>query len=164
MWTRAAFVALVAAGVLIVGCSTSVSNAADSPSPNPGAVYVGLAAPVNTAIDEYANAVNAAQLVPATVRATAQKLIDAEVAFNAGLLALEKQVKPSVQVHIEAARAATSQDISDLQVVIESPDDASLNTAIDAEARDFQASEPVFVLLRSDLGLPPPPLASPTPT
>ena len=98
------------------------------------------------------------------MRTAAQKLFDADVTFNTGLLAFEKKVPANVQAHVEVARLAISKEISDLQNVISSTDDASLNRALNVWDLDGQAEGSAFVLLRSDLGLPPPSQSSPSPT
>ena len=66
-------------------------------------------------------------------------------------------------IHVEAARAAVSKDIADLQVVINSTDDLSLLSALITLGQDAQKDAAAFVLLRRDLGLPPSE-SSPSPT
>jgi hypothetical protein len=96
-------------------------------------------------------------MVSANVRTTAQVVLDTDVTFNAGLLRLEKDVSAQTRAHIETGRALISLETVDLQSVVGSKDDASLNTALDALNRDGQSMGGTFALIRSDLGLPPPP-------
>jgi hypothetical protein len=100
----------------------------------------------------------------AKIRAAAQKLFDADVALSTGFLAFEKKVPANVQAHVEAARAVLSKEIADLQNVIVSTDNATLTSALVTFNQDAQAEGPTFVLLRSDIGLPPAGLGSPSPT
>lgn len=148
--------------VVLLGCAAPA--AAPAPSPNLGGQYLALVAPSNTALDQLYAAAQATPMDGVKVRAAAKTLFDADVTFNTALLAFEKKVPANVVPHIEAARAADSKEIADLQRVVSSTDDATLNSALAVFGQDAQADSAAFVLLRSDLGLPPPSLASPTPS
>lgn len=102
--------------------------------------------------------------VATQVRAAAQTLLNADVALNTGLLGFEKKLPSNAQAHVEAARAAISKEIADLQNVTSSTDDATLNSALLTFEADAQSEGAAFVLLRSDLGLPPPSPHGPSPS
>jgi len=70
--------------------------------------------------------------------------------------AFEKKVPAKVQRDIETARAATSKEIADLQLMTASTTSDQLTVAFDAYAADETTGESALVVLRSDLGLPPP--------
>ncbi|HXC77377.1 MAG TPA: hypothetical protein VNU19_10025 [Candidatus Acidoferrum sp.] len=76
--------------------------------------------------------------------------------LNSQLLAFEQKVPAKVQRDIETARAAISKEIADLQLITVSTTGDQLTAAFDAYAADETTGESALVLLRSDLGLPPP--------
>jgi hypothetical protein len=145
----------VALCALLMACSGS-TVATHSPTPDLGAEYLHIVASGNASIDQLNAAVSIQPLDGARIRAAAKAVFDSSVKLNTDLLNFEKKVPLSVKPHVEAARSALSKEIADLQNVIASTDDPSLIAALNAYGADAQASASAFVLLRSDLGLPPP--------
>ncbi|HVC75450.1 MAG TPA: hypothetical protein VND96_02920 [Candidatus Micrarchaeaceae archaeon] len=76
--------------------------------------------------------------------------------LNRDLLAFEKKLPAKVQRDIQTACAATSKEIADLQPMTAGTTGDQLMVAFDAYAADETTGESALVLLRSDLGLPPP--------
>ena len=75
---------------------------------------------------------------------------------------MQNQASGSLKADIQSARVEVSREIADLQSAQGCSDMTCINAALDRYYADYDASANVFVLLRSDLGLPPPPAASPT--
>jgi hypothetical protein len=148
----------------LVACSGAGGTAAPSPTPDLGAEYLRLIAPSNTADDALFKAAGAAPLNQATIRAAAQSVLDADIALNTAFIGFGKEVPTNVQPDVAAARVAISKDIVDIQSVLAASGVVALETAVLAWATNANSEINVFVLLRSDLGLPPPSGASPLPT
>jgi hypothetical protein len=72
-----------------------------------------------------------------------------------------KKVPANVQPDVAAARVAISKDIVDIQSVLAASGLVAAETAVLAWATDANSEISVFVLLGSDLGLPPPSGGSP---
>jgi hypothetical protein len=145
---------------LLLACSGS--TATPSPSTNLGAEYLQIVAAGNTTVDQLNAALSAQPSDSAKIRAAAKAVFDGDVKLSTDLLAFEQKVPANVKPHVEAARSVLSKQIADLQNVIASTDDPSLNADLIAYDADAQAGASAFVLLRSDLGLPPPSLGSPS--
>jgi hypothetical protein len=141
--------------LLVVACGgTSAPAATASPSQAQlAAEYLKLVAPGNAANDRLSAALKITPLDGPQIRTAAKDYRDASAILNTSLLGFEKKVPANVQVDIEGVRHVLSLDIADLYDVINSTDDASLTTALNAWPSRSNAP---FVLLRSDLGLPPP--------
>jgi hypothetical protein len=145
---------VLAAGLLAACGGTAAPVSTPSPSQAQlAAEYLKLVAPTNVANDHLNAALKITPLDGPNIRAATKDFSDAEATLNTALLAFEKKVPATVQVDIEAARHVLSLDIADMYNVINSTDDASLTTALNAWPNRSSAA---FVLVRSDLGLPPP--------
>lgn len=148
----------------LVACSGTGGTAAPSPTPDLGAEYLRLIAPSNAANDALFTAAGATSLNEATIRAAAQKVLVTDIALNTAFLGFAKEVPTNVQPDVAAARVAISKTIVDVQSVLATSGLVALETAVLAWATDASSEINVFVLLRSDLGLPPPSGGSPLPT
>jgi hypothetical protein len=148
--------------ILLLACTSPLGGA--SPTPDLGAEYLKLAAPTNAAIDQLQAALEVQPLNGPGIRAATKALFDAEVKFNMDLFGFEKKVPANVKTHVEAVRNGLSKQIVDLKVAIASTDDVGLTNALLVWVTNAQADSSAFVLLRSDLGLPPASHDSPKPT
>jgi hypothetical protein len=91
------------------------------------------------------------------VRRVGAALLAADVTFNSDLLAFAPLVPAAVQPDVAAARLALSSDIADLQSIVASTTYPQQDAAVSVWSADGNKDSKAFVLLRSDLGLPPPP-------
>jgi hypothetical protein len=160
---------VAAVGLLLTACgssSPSASVATPTPTavPTPaltqaelGAKYLAMVAPSNKLVD----AINIATRYPArmnfkNVRRLAVALEAADVTFNTELIAFGLEVPDAIRPDVAAVRLAVSSDIALLQTVVESPTYAALDANVTAWINEGNKDSKAFVLLRSDLGLPPP--------
>ena len=146
----------VLAALLMVACGAAAGSASPWPTENLGADFQAFVAPSDTATAGLWGAYTALPTDTAKIRAAAKACFDAEMKLNSQLLAFEKKVPAKVQRDIETARAATSKEIADLQLMTASTTSDQLTVAFDAYAADETTGESALVVLRSDLGLPPP--------
>jgi hypothetical protein len=146
----------VLAALLMAACGGAAGTASPSPTENLGADFEAIVAPSDTATAGLWGAYTALPTDPTKTRAAAKAGFDAEVKLNSQLLAFEQKVPAKVQRDIETARAAISKEIADLQLITVSTTGDQLTAAFDAYAADETTGESALVLLRSDLGLPPP--------
>lgn len=159
--------------LLVAACgagSTSGPSREVSPATSPtpdmaalGARYLAIVGPTNTALDALSKALQAKGASAASVRPSAQKVLESEVQQNTALLAFEGQVPASIQPDVRSLRSASAGDIAALQQVVAATSALELNAAVAKLYSSVQASGQAAVLLRSDLGLPPAPLASSSP-
>lgn len=154
---------LILAVALLVACGSAPSSNTATPTPTPtltqaqlGAEYLALVAPANAATSKLAALLQPAQIDAVQVRAAALELENAEVTLNSNFLAFSQKVPVAVQPDVAAARLAVSNDIAVLQTVVATKTDADLTSALSAWVVDVNAESKAFVLLRSDVGLPPP--------
>jgi hypothetical protein len=152
---------LILAVALLVACGSAPSSNTATPTPTLtqaqlGAEYLALVAPANAATSKLAALLQPAQIDAVQVRAAALELENAEVTLNSNFLAFSQKVPVAVQPDVAAARLAVSNDIAVLQTVVATKTDADLTSALSAWVVDVNAESKAFVLLRSDLGLPPP--------
>jgi hypothetical protein len=147
----------------MMACSPTA--AAPSPSPDLKAEYQRMVDPANVATAHLADTIEATPLNGDAVRAAAKAVEDTDIAFDSALLTFEAKVPANVRPHVDAARAAISRSIADVQLVVESTTDAELLSALITWENELAADQSVFVLLHSDLGLPPssPLTSSPSP-
>lgn len=155
---RSAILNRLLLGALLISSACQGAAIQVSPSPNPSADYSRLVAPAAAASDRLRSAVEAQPPDPAKIRGAAKDLLNAEVRLNSDLLAFAKEVPPRVQRDVEAVRAWLSKEIVDLEQVVASSDDSSLNSALNAFVADrtSQAESSVFLQLRTDLSEPSP--------
>ena len=146
----------VLAALLMAACGGAAGIASPSPTENLGAGFEAIVAPSDTATAGLWGAYTALPMDTTKTRAAAKACFDAEVKLNSQLLAFEQKVPAKVQRDIETARAAISKEIADLQLMTASTTSDQLTAAFDAYAADETVGESALVLLRSDLGLPPP--------
>jgi hypothetical protein len=152
---------LILAVALLVACGSAPSSITATPTPTLtqaqlGAEYLALVAPANTATSKLAALLQPAKIDAVQVRAAAMELENTEVTLNSNFLAFQQKVSVAVQPDVAAARLAVSNDIAVLQTVVATKTDAELKSALSAWVVDVNAESKAFVLLRSDLGLPPP--------
>ena len=146
----------VLAALLMAACGGATGSVSSSPPGNLVADYGAIVTPSDAATASLWSAVTAQSTDSAKIRAAAKVCFDADVKMNSNLLAFEKKVPANVQRDIEIARAATSKEIADLQLMTASTTDDQLMSAFDAYAGDQTTFESAFALVRSDLGFPPP--------
>jgi hypothetical protein len=141
--------------ILLVACGGTLAPAATA-SPSQAqlaAEYLNLVAPGNAANDRLNTALKITPLDGPKIRTAAKDYRDTSATLNTAVLGFEKKVPANVQADIEAVRHVLSLEIAELYDVINSTDDARLTAALNAWPSRSNAP---FVLLRSDLGLPPP--------
>lgn len=85
-----------------MACSSSTSGTTSAiPTPTStadlGRQYLALVAPVNAASDEYVKTLQVPNVAGAPIRPAAQRLLDALVKFNSGLLDLQATVAASIR-------------------------------------------------------------------
>ena len=146
----------VLAALLMAACGGATGSASPSPTENLGADYGAIVTPSDAATAGLWSAVTAQSTDTANIRAAAKVCFDAYVKMNSNLLAFEKKMPANVQSDIEAARAATSKEIADLQLMTASTTDDQLMVAFDAYAADQTKFNSAFGLVRSDLSFPAP--------
>jgi hypothetical protein len=122
-----------------------------------GAKYLAMVGPSNKLIDAMNVVVAPAHMSITKVRRVGAALLAADVTFNSDLLAFAPLVPAAVQPDVAAARLALSSDIADLQSIVASTTYPQLDAAVSVWSADGNKDSKAFVLLRSDLGLPPPP-------
>jgi hypothetical protein len=164
---KALFVAC-AASLLVISCGSSSPSATvvtPTPVPTPaltqaqlGAQYLAMVAPDNKLVD----AMNVATRYPALmnltkVRRIAAALEAADITFNTDLIAFGLVVPAAIRPDVAAARLAVSSDIAELQNVVGSKNHAALDANVNAWIAVGDRDTKAFILLRSDLGLAPPP-------
>lgn len=161
-------VGVLTVSLLVIACgSSSPSATVVSPTPIPaptptltqaelGAEYVAMVGPSNKLTAAMNIVVTPAHMSITKVRRVGAALLAADVTFNSALLAFGPQVPVAVQPDVAAARLALSSDIADLQTIVASTTYAQLDAAVNAWIADGNKDSKAFVLLRSDLGLPPP--------
>jgi hypothetical protein len=127
-----------------------------TPSPTPdihalGQQYLALATPVNSAVDTFNVKNNAlgSHFSVAQIQAISTPLANAYQIFDNAVLRLAWPASLLADLH--AMVAADSPEISDLQHA------ATTQAWFDQLARDATASSSAANVVRSDLGLPPPP-------
>jgi hypothetical protein len=158
--TKSRLFALLAVVLLAVACGNAPSSASSSPTPETqaqlGVEYLALVTPSNTATSKLGALLQPAHIDGVQVRAAALELENAEVTLNSKLLVFATKVPVAIQPDVAAARLAVSNDIAVLQAVIATKTDDELTSALSVWVTDVNAESKTFVLLRSDLGLPPP--------
>ena len=163
-----ALLVVLAVSLLAISCGSSSPSATvvtptPTPAPTPaltqaqlGAQYLAMVGPSNKLIDAMGVVIAPVHMNITKVRRTAAALEAADVTFNSALLVFAPQVPVAIQPDVEAARLALSSDIADLQSIVASKTYAQLDAAVTVWADDSNKDSKAFVLLRSDLGLPPP--------
>jgi hypothetical protein len=163
-------IGVLTVSLLVIACGNSSPSATiASPIPIPtlvptptltqaelGTKYLAMVGPSNKLIDAMNVVVAPAHMSFTRVRRVAAALEAADVTLNGDLLAFGPQVPVAVQPDVAAARLALSSDIADLQTIVASTTYAQLDAAVNAWITDGNKDSKAFVLLRSDLGLPPP--------
>ena len=144
--------------MVLAACSAGSTSAIPTPTATADLQkeYLSLVEPANAAAKQLAKVLSAPNVTGPEIRAAARPLIDALVKKNSGLLALEANVAVAIRQDIQALRQETSLEIVDLGAVVSSTTDAELNLALTDFDRHLQNLGSAAILVRSDLGLPPP--------
>ncbi len=121
-----------------------------------------MATPTNAAADKLLAAFSTPSPDLTTIKADAQALIQADSAFNSGLLKMEARASSSLRPDFEAARHALSQEVANLQGIASATSLDEAKAALSRFNIDSSLAAATFVQLRNDLGLPPPPRLGPS--
>lgn len=146
--------------VMLTGCTGGTSATPPSPTPNLGAEYTRIAAPLNASLVVLANAMNATPQDNASIRKATAASQAAEVKFNADLLSLAAEAPTNVRTDIDVLRKAIAAKEVLTQGIVNATDE-NIVAAVNAFASYSVTGAASRV--KSDLGLASAPNTSPAP-
>ena len=145
---------------LLAGCGGTSAASQASPTPNLGAEYTRIVAPGNACLDTIGAAVRATPQDNPRIRAAAAACQTADGKLNSDLLVLRAEAPANIRADIDSLRKAVAAQEA-LMGAIATATDANIAVAVIAYGNYSDGG--AASLMRSDLGLAPPPNATASP-